>query len=132
MRQKYRLFALFMGMLASGLLAAQEPEVKAGADRFLSMCAVCHGLDGRGGGPYRNLLVVPPADLTMLSENNGGRFPEQIVRAVIDGRELAVHGRRDMPIWGKVFQEEHPGVDNEAYVRQHIKELIAYLRTIQR
>lgn len=132
MRLKTKPIMVLSGLLLSCAVVAQPPEVKAGSDRFLSMCAVCHGLDGRGEGPYRGLLVNSPSDLTMLSENNGGRFPEQHVREVIDGRKFGVHGRRDMPIWGTVFQKEHPGVDSEAHVRQRIKELIAYLRTIQR
>jgi mono/diheme cytochrome c family protein len=110
----------------------EDPRIKAGRDRYLSMCSVCHGLDARGNGPYTGLLKRLPADLTMLSENHDGTFPAQYVREVIDGREFSVHGRRDMPIWGAVFEEERPGTDNAAYVQGVLDELVAYLRTLQR
>jgi mono/diheme cytochrome c family protein len=35
-----------------------------GKSLFDTTCAPCHGYDGKGDGPVRNLLRVPPADLT--------------------------------------------------------------------
>lgn len=35
-----------------------------GKSLFDTTCAPCHGYDGKGDGPARNLLRVPPADLT--------------------------------------------------------------------
>jgi mono/diheme cytochrome c family protein len=127
-----RTLVLLAALVVTTPSHGEDPEIKAGRDRYLSMCSVCHGLDARGDGPYTGLLTLPPADLTMLSENHGGRFPETYVRRVIDGRELSVHGRRDMPIWGAAFEEERPGMDSAAYVQGILDELVAYLRTLQR
>src|SRR5713101_3052138 len=48
-------------------------------------CAVCHGTDGKGGGPAATALKVPPTDLTLLSKNNGGKYPALKVTGAIHG-----------------------------------------------
>jgi hypothetical protein len=54
---------------------------------------------------------------------------------IIDGREdVALHGPRDMPIWGERFAEaEKPGGKraSKAAVRERIHQLVEYLKTIQ-
>ena len=39
-------------------------------------CAVCHGDDGKGNGPYAPELKAQPADLTQLAKKNNGAFPQ--------------------------------------------------------
>ncbi|MBV8357584.1 MAG: hypothetical protein JO189_06555, partial [Deltaproteobacteria bacterium] len=52
---------------------------------FRRYCAQCHGMDGTGDGPVAPALKKKPANLTLLSKNNGGVFPEKEVRDFIDG-----------------------------------------------
>src|SRR6516165_8511294 len=72
---------------------------------FRRYCAQCHGMDATGDGPVAPALKKKPANLTLLSKNNGGVFPEQEVRDFIDGTKTsASHGSRAMPIWGDAFR----------------------------
>jgi hypothetical protein len=87
----------------------------------------------------RDLLTVPPPDLTTLAERNGGRFPFERVLRIIDGREAVEgHGTADMPIWGRAFRFDAPGAargpfgaDAELVVAGRIYALAKYLRAIQ-
>ena len=75
-----------------------------GQAEYLNSCAVCHGVDGKGNGPLRDLLMKRPADLTRLSKRNGGTFPYSRVFATIDGRyAVPSHGDREMPVWAASF-----------------------------
>ena len=59
---------------------------------------------GRGDGPVADTLKKKPANLTLLSKNNGGKFPYDHVYNMISGQEVvASHGTREMPIWGVLF-----------------------------
>ena len=72
---------------------------------FRRYCAQCHGMDGTVDGPVAPALKKKPANLTLLSKNNGGVFPEKEVRDFIDGTKTsAAHGSRAMPIWGDAFR----------------------------
>jgi hypothetical protein len=45
-----------------------------------------------------------PANLTLLSKNNSGVFPDGEVRDFIVGtKTIASNGTREMPIWGYAF-----------------------------
>ena len=103
-----------------------------GRERFLNDCAACHGDDGRGAGPVRKVLTIPPSDLTQLSRDNRGEFPEDYVRRIVDGRDLppAAHGETRMPIWGNHYRSAIPAY-SEKIVQRNIDELIAYLRSVQ-
>ncbi len=78
-----------------------------GAKIFQNHCATCHGADGRGNGPSSAALKHAPPDLTLISQRNGGKFPRQHIRDVIEGTQPAplAHGDREMPIWGPVFHQ---------------------------
>lgn len=112
-----------------------------GAAEFKNSCALCHGSDGKGGG-VADLLKKAPPDLTLLSKNNGGKFPTERVATMIDGRELVrAHGERDMPAWGNRYSTDQvkaaeyygdmPYKDTEMYVKSRIKALSDYLVSIQ-
>jgi mono/diheme cytochrome c family protein len=118
---------------------AQAPD--RGKDEYLASCQPCHGATGKGNGPNAKLLVKPPSDLTTLSEYNGGKFPLVRVFEQIDGRlEVAVHGSRDMPVWGDRYKRNvisqlptNSISDDMAnwLARRRILELIEYLMTLQ-
>jgi mono/diheme cytochrome c family protein len=103
----------------------------AGPEMFKEYCATCHGVDAKGRGPAYSALKVPPPDLTVLSRNNHGKFPDHHVYAAIRGdANLPSHGSKDMPVWGVVFHEMGgTGVDAQVAVR--MRNLILYIESLQ-
>lgn len=101
-----------------------------GSALFRAYCSPCHGVDARGTGPVAEHLRRPPPDLTQLAFGNGGIFPTQRVRAVVDGRGVASHGDREMPVWGDAFKRTRGGLDEDA-VRARIDAIVVYLEGIQ-
>ncbi len=100
-----------------------------GPDLYRAYCAPCHGVDGRGNGPAAAALKATVPDLTLLSKNNRGEFPAKLVRNTITGDDLvAVHGSREMPIWGPIFHQVEADVDR-GNVR--VDNLVRYLASIQ-
>ena len=117
-------------LLALALLVPAGAAAEAGGARdFGRYCAVCHGVDARGQGPYADKLRRPPTDLTVLSRKHGGVFPEPLLHRIVDGREMIVfHGPREMPIWGDRFRAE---ADNAEDVDARIAALVQYLESLQ-
>ena len=100
-----------------------------GPDLYRAYCASCHGVDAKGNGPAAESLKAKVPDLTVLAKNNGGRFPDALVRKVITGDDvIASHGSREMPIWGPIFHQIEEDVDR-GNVR--LENLVKYLETIQ-
>ncbi|HEY4595417.1 MAG TPA: cytochrome c [Thermoanaerobaculia bacterium] len=111
----------------------KESRAEAGGRIYRTNCASCHGASAQGNGPMAEVLNVKPADLTRIRERNGGAFPEGRIAAVIDGRlEIHGHGPGSMPVWGLTFRENGRDTDQETEVRERIKDLVAYLESIQR
>jgi mono/diheme cytochrome c family protein len=100
-----------------------------GSRLFRTHCATCHGVDGRGGGPMANQLRRTPPDLTQYAARNGGLFPSEKVRRIIDGRDISSHGIGDMPVWGDVFRKTDDAT--EAAVKARIDAIVRYLQAIQ-
>jgi len=131
------MFALSAILAMASAPVGSADVIGAGPAEFASRCAVCHGLQGRGDGPFAPLLLQAPADLTNLARSNGGNFPAERIHRVIDGRELiASHGPREMPIWGREllaeYQRDQSAIgDPETYVRERIDALVDYLRGLQ-
>jgi len=101
-----------------------------GNEMYTAYCAVCHGQDGKGGGPAAEALKVPPTNLTVLSKNNGGKFPDLKVVSIIHGEgNLPAHGTREMPIWGQLFWGMSHGHETE--VQQRTANLTKYLESLQ-
>jgi mono/diheme cytochrome c family protein len=104
-----------------------------GQELFQQFCSACHGEAAKGDGPVAGSLNVNVPDLTRLRERHDGAFPADLVRATIDGRNLAAaHGTRTMPVWGYEFWVTE-GADRqaEADARKVINRLIQYLESIQ-
>ena len=114
--------------LQTTLCADTTFEQNLGARDYKNNCADCHGIDGKGNGPLAKQLAVSPTDLTLLSKDNGGSFPETAVYNIIDGRRVTDFHGQEMPIWGERFHEIEG--DEEA-VDDRISNLIKYIESIQ-
>lgn len=122
--------------LAVAGAALAQPKMEIGKREFESKCAVCHGKDGKGAGPYAESLKRPLPDLTTMARRNGGVFPVDKTFATIEGAG-AGHGTREMPVWGLDYSiqavEQMPDLPyNQAvYVRTRIMSLLEYLNQLQ-
>ena len=121
-----------------GTAYAQDKKFDFGKREYDSNCASCHGLKGKGDGPYKPFLTKSPSDLTTLSKRNAGIYPFHSVYAIIDGRQdVAGHGPRDMPVWGAQYSlksaETYMEVPYppEAYVRSRILALTEDISRVQ-
>lgn len=116
-------YCLLLGVLvAVGIASAQtivkqvpaKPTVSvSGKVLYHEYCAVCHGQDGKGGGPAASALTPAPTDLTMIARKNNGRFPDEKILAILTGEaNVTAHGSKDMPMWGAIFNNmsSNPGM----------------------
>ncbi len=111
-------------------VTVKPTSAASGKEMYTSYCAVCHGTDGKGGGPAASALKTPPADLTLLSKNNGGKYPAMKVSSILRGTsDLAAHGSKDMPVWGPLFRSMSSGHESE--VQQRVSNLTQYIETLQ-
>jgi hypothetical protein len=70
-----------------------------------------------------------PADLTLLSKQNKGKFPLERVNEVLGLRPgTAAHGSREMPVWGDLFRAS--GQD-DTVTKLRIHNIVRYLQSIQ-
>jgi mono/diheme cytochrome c family protein len=133
---------LLWGLVAAFVIvaAAQKPVVKtapapqtspaSGKEMYVSYCASCHGLAGRGDGPAVPALKAAPPDLTTLSRRHQGKFPAFHVAQTIKGDvAMAAHGSKDMPVWGPVFSSLNKG--DQALVQLRIGNLTKYIEAMQ-
>jgi mono/diheme cytochrome c family protein len=135
----YYLIMAFMAGLSYLPANAQEKTIKAvrpaatssldGKSLFQEYCAVCHGKDGKGVGPAAEALKSKPTDLTQISHNNNGKFPDLKIMAILKGEQtVTAHGNQDMPTWGRTFREMNVNI-NVGQGRMHA--LVMYLQEIQ-
>ncbi len=128
-----RLLIAFALLLSGpGLLATELVEFT-GQENYQRLCTACHGLTGKGDGPVAGVLGTPVPDLTTIAERNGGVFPRQIIKNVIDGRwTIDAHGTKRMPVWGYEFWiSEGAGDFSEMRVSKTLDDLVNYLVSIQ-
>jgi mono/diheme cytochrome c family protein len=114
--------------------SAAEYAAMSGKELYERFCAACHGVSGRGDGPVSSSLSVETPDLTLLARRHGGKFPQEQVERIIDGRSvLGAHGSRTMPIWGEDLSRLELGnPDAERTTETIIARLTAYLAGLQR
>jgi len=105
-----------------------EIEHITGVKEFMNNCAACHGESGKGNGTRAEQLSASPTDLTVLSKQNGGSFPETAVYNIIDGRRVGDYHGQEMPIWGQRFKDIEA---DEEVVDERISKLLEYLKSIQ-
>jgi mono/diheme cytochrome c family protein len=105
-------------------------ESLGGTESYVFYCASCHGRSGGGDGPASSALRTRPADLTTLSERNGGVFPRERVTAYVNGsgRQIAAHGGSDMPVWGPAFKALDAS-DTRAQVR--MSGIVSHIESLQ-
>jgi mono/diheme cytochrome c family protein len=132
---------VFVSASAVGFLYAQAPKTikrvpltqtsaTSGQEMFKTYCAVCHGSDGRGGGPAATALKTSPTNLTQLAAKNNGSFPENRVATVIGAETpVAAHGSQEMPVWGDLFKSLSAG--DKDLVRLRIANLTYYIKSLQ-
>ena len=128
-----RLILGLVFLVLPGAVFAQVIDEYSGQETYMRYCAACHGESGQGDGPVASGLPIAVPDLTRLQARKGDVFPEDVLRKIIDGREVViVHGTRFMPVWGYEFWVEE-GADDAAQERVDtiVENLIEYLRSIQ-
>jgi hypothetical protein len=121
-----------------------EAEASAGAEigriEFMSGCAQCHGIDGRGDGIIADYLTVEVPDLTTIQRDNDGVFPAGVLYEIIEGLDgIAAHGTRTMPAWGDRYSSQaymvlgwpHDLADRQAFIRSRILALVEHIADIQ-
>jgi mono/diheme cytochrome c family protein len=134
----YLIYALIVGLLCFSA-SAQDKVIKKvapvgtasldGKSLFQEFCAVCHGKDGKGGGPAAPALKQGPSDLTQITRQNNGRFPDQKILSIIKGEQsVAAHGTQEMPTWGKTFSDMSTNL-NVSQGRLHA--LVGYIQSVQ-
>jgi mono/diheme cytochrome c family protein len=136
-------FVAGMFLTAAFGIAQTTPQIKevpvrqtspaSGKQMFNNYCAVCHGTDGKGGGPAAAALKSPPPDLAQLAKDNGGKFPETRVYSVLQfGMETPAHGSKGMPVWGPTLRSLDNGAPvPEMQEHQRLANLTNYLKSIQ-
>lgn len=119
-------------LVAGAALAEEKSPLDLGRTRFMQDCAACHGAEGRGDGPAAAAFHARPSDLTGLSRRNDGKFPNDYVRKVVDGRDFQqlAHGSVEMPMWGNQYRRSLLAL-SEARISARIEGLVAYLESIQ-
>jgi len=101
-----------------------------GRQMYTSYCAPCHGMDGRGHGTLAAALTVQPSDLTLLSRNHRGRFPDNHVVSILQfGIEKPAHSAMQMPAWGPILAKMNQSNRQDRLLR--VCNLSRYLDAIQ-
>jgi mono/diheme cytochrome c family protein len=133
-----------LAILALGTLgipaAALAQRAELGRIEFMTNCAQCHGIEGKGDGVMAAYLTTPPADLTAIQEANDGVFPFEWLYETIEGTRIGgAHGTREMPAWGERYAADAPWVlglpyspqERDAFIHTRILALIDYIARIQ-
>jgi mono/diheme cytochrome c family protein len=134
-------FLVFLAIAACLASAQDAPQVKikhvplkhsnpaSGREMFVTHCAACHGVDGRGDGPAVPALKSVPPNLTTLTKSHEGKFPSSLVANAIRGdTSPSAHGSQDMPVWGDTFRAVGA---SSTIVTLRITNLTRYIESIQ-
>jgi len=115
---------------AKVIIPVNKTSPTSGKQMYASYCAPCHGVDGRGHGPAAVALLSAPTDLTVLSKNHHGTFPDTHIVAVLQfGSSVPAHGSAQMPVWGPILSKMAKLNPEERQLR--ISNLSRYIQTMQ-
>lgn len=104
--------SLFIFIIYSSIISADDRDAVRGAITFRTYCKLCHGKSGKGDGPLAVNKMPKPANLTQSILTNEQK------RAIIKGGGQSVGRSPFMPPWGEELSE------------QEINDLLAYLKSI--
>ena len=117
-------------------VASADQTPNSAAEDFATLCAPCHGTTGRGDGPRAATLPKAPADLTTLSEKNGGKFPMAHVMVRMWGYANGTMPGDMMPMFGPILDSApvmfDAGDGIATPVPKRMVDLAKYLVTLQR
>jgi mono/diheme cytochrome c family protein len=131
MKTLARRYLLAPLIVAAAMAVNGAAAAATGAERFAHDCAACHGASARGDGAQGLKLDPRPANLRTLAARNGGHFPADKVRRIIDGRDQGrAHGDGKMPVWGHEYSRALAG-QGERMVQENLDNLVEFLETIQ-
>ena len=111
---------IFVGVVSLGAFAAEtavsgvvikqvpmtykDVALKNGHEMYDDLCAVCHGVTGKGDGPAASALSTSVPDLTQFRAEIGSQYHAQLESA-ISGINRNVHENIvGMPLWFREFQ----------------------------
>jgi len=107
-----------------------------GREDYQLACGGCHAADATGNGPTARKKGFDAPDLTGLARANGGNFPRERLRVMIDGRSGDRGHGYPMPIWGDRFRAlsgyKTGTPEAEAEGRARINGILDYLERVQR
>ncbi len=138
---KYLSILAVAAAIAGGMTCAAQTNSKVvipvkkispveGKQMYKNYCAPCHGIDGKGNGPVAGALKASPTDLTLLSRNNNGKFPDTHIVSVMEfGSNLPAHGSAEMPVWGPIFGKMNQMNAMDKQLR--ISNLSRYIKSLQ-
>ena len=128
------IIVLILLLIATVAARAEDFSGYSGARLYMRFCASCHGDKGYGDGVVAGSFNIMVPDLTRIARRQGGTFPEDRIRRIIDGRKtLPPHGSREMPVWGFEFDFQNgdrPG--SPARTDAMVDRLTQYVRSMQR
>ena len=111
---------MILGSIMTINAFANPPLSYEGRRLFVSYCQLCHGEDGKGGGPLADDMKIDPADLTTTVRSRSDTILKKIItgegRQTITGRDRHNIISDKMPSWKDVFTDKQ------------VDALIAYLR----
>ena len=136
MRIRFAVAGLLLATLSVTATAAQAPDFSSytGAELYKRFCSACHGATAEGDGPVAASFKIMVPDLTRIAKRQGGKFPDERIHRIIDGRQVpAPHGTREMPIWGWEFATvTKEGTPDLATSDLLVAKLVDYLRSVQK
>ena len=113
---------------SQGGTAPTRGAIERGRAVYEQNCATCHGKRGKGDAPGASTMKPPPTDLTMLTRRHGA-FPAERVEATLKGTDQTKAHTPGMTAWKALFLADANG--NEATADAHVKEVIAFIASLQ-